>query len=102
MVLKVRAQAFPSRANVRHEHEWKVWQDVRLPDGKILIPGVIAHATNLVEHPGTGGGPPGAIRQPGRAGERDCGDRLRAGWPPPSRDCLGQIPGHGRGRAAGD
>ena len=38
-------------ANGRHEHEWKVWQDVRLSDGKILIPGVVAHATNLVEHP---------------------------------------------------
>jgi 5-methyltetrahydropteroyltriglutamate--homocysteine methyltransferase len=36
---------------VRHEHQWKVWQDVALPDGKILIPGVVAHATNLVEHP---------------------------------------------------
>ena len=37
--------------NVRHEHEWKVWQDVKLPDGKILIPGVVSHATNVVEHP---------------------------------------------------
>jgi len=52
MVLKVHAQAFSiEAANVRHEHEWKVWQDVQLPEGKILIPGVIAHATNLVEHP---------------------------------------------------
>jgi 5-methyltetrahydropteroyltriglutamate--homocysteine methyltransferase len=51
MVLKVHAQAFSiEAANVRHEHEWKVWQDVQLPEGKILIPGVIAHATNLVEH----------------------------------------------------
>ena len=38
-------------ANVRHEHEWKVWQDVKLPEGKILIPGVVSHATNVVEHP---------------------------------------------------
>jgi 5-methyltetrahydropteroyltriglutamate--homocysteine methyltransferase len=38
-------------ANVRHEHEWKVWKDVKLPDGKILMPGVISHATDLVEHP---------------------------------------------------
>jgi 5-methyltetrahydropteroyltriglutamate--homocysteine methyltransferase len=38
-------------ANPRHEHEWKVWQDVDLPDGKILGPGVISHATNVVEHP---------------------------------------------------
>jgi 5-methyltetrahydropteroyltriglutamate--homocysteine methyltransferase len=38
-------------ANPRHEHEWKVWQSVKLPEGKVLIPGVISHATNVVEHP---------------------------------------------------
>jgi 5-methyltetrahydropteroyltriglutamate--homocysteine methyltransferase len=38
-------------ANVRHEHEWKVWRDVRLPDGKQILPGVVSHATNVVEHP---------------------------------------------------
>ena len=38
-------------ANPRHEHEWKVWQDVKFPAGKVLIPGVISHATNVVEHP---------------------------------------------------
>jgi 5-methyltetrahydropteroyltriglutamate--homocysteine methyltransferase len=38
-------------ANARHEHEWKVWQDVKLPDGKVIIPGVVSHATNVVEHP---------------------------------------------------
>jgi len=38
-------------ANGRHEHEWKVWQEVRLPDGKILIPGVIDSTTNSIEHP---------------------------------------------------
>jgi 5-methyltetrahydropteroyltriglutamate--homocysteine methyltransferase len=38
-------------ANVRHEHEWKVWQDVKLPDGKIVTPGIVSHATNVVEHP---------------------------------------------------
>lgn len=37
--------------NVRHEHEWKVWQDVELPDDKIIMPGVVSHATNVVEHP---------------------------------------------------
>ena len=37
--------------NVRHAHEWRVWQDVKLPGGKILIPGVVSHATNVVEHP---------------------------------------------------
>ena len=39
------------RRILRHEHEWRVWQDVKLPDGKILIPGVVSHATNIVEHP---------------------------------------------------
>jgi len=38
-------------ANPRHEHEWTVWQNVKLPAGKVLIPGVISHATNIVEHP---------------------------------------------------
>ena len=37
--------------NPRHEHEWRVWENVKLPDGKVLIPGVITHASNLVEHP---------------------------------------------------
>jgi 5-methyltetrahydropteroyltriglutamate--homocysteine methyltransferase len=37
-------------ANVRHEHEWKVWEEVRLPEGKRLLPGVVSHATNVVEH----------------------------------------------------
>jgi 5-methyltetrahydropteroyltriglutamate--homocysteine methyltransferase len=38
-------------ANVRHEHEWKVWQEVKIPSDRILIPGVISHVTNVVEHP---------------------------------------------------
>ncbi|HLG12080.1 MAG TPA: cobalamin-independent methionine synthase II family protein, partial [Dehalococcoidia bacterium] len=38
-------------ANARHEHEWRVWQDTKLPDGKLLMPGVVSHATNVVEHP---------------------------------------------------
>ena len=52
LILKIKAQAFVIEgANPRHEHEWKVWQDVKLPAGKLLIPGVISHATNIVEHP---------------------------------------------------
>ena len=39
------------QANPRHEHEWRVWEDVKLPDGKMLIPGVVTHHTNVVEHP---------------------------------------------------
>jgi 5-methyltetrahydropteroyltriglutamate--homocysteine methyltransferase len=38
-------------ANARHEHEWEVWRDVKLPDGKRILPGVVTHATNVVEHP---------------------------------------------------
>jgi 5-methyltetrahydropteroyltriglutamate--homocysteine methyltransferase len=52
LVLKVRAQAYSvEAANPRHEHEWMLWKDVKLPDGKILIPGVVTHSTNVVEHP---------------------------------------------------
>jgi 5-methyltetrahydropteroyltriglutamate--homocysteine methyltransferase len=52
VMLKVKAQAYPIEAgNVRHEHERKVWREVALPAGKILIPGVVSHATNVVEHP---------------------------------------------------
>jgi 5-methyltetrahydropteroyltriglutamate--homocysteine methyltransferase len=38
-------------ANPRHGHEWKVWKDVRLPPGRILVPGVIDSTTNFIEHP---------------------------------------------------
>ncbi|HEY2596364.1 MAG TPA: cobalamin-independent methionine synthase II family protein, partial [Chloroflexota bacterium] len=52
LLVTINAQSYSvEAANVRHEHEWRVWQDVKLPDGKILMPGVISHATDLVEHP---------------------------------------------------
>ena len=52
LILKVRAGAYVIElANPRHEHEWQVWKNVKLPEGKMLIPGVISHATNVVEHP---------------------------------------------------
>jgi 5-methyltetrahydropteroyltriglutamate--homocysteine methyltransferase len=52
VMLTVRAGAFSfEAANVRHEHEWKLWRAVKLPAGKILIPGVVSHATNVIEHP---------------------------------------------------
>jgi 5-methyltetrahydropteroyltriglutamate--homocysteine methyltransferase len=38
-------------ANVRHGHEWRVWEDVKLPDGKRILPGIVSHSTNVVEHP---------------------------------------------------
>jgi hypothetical protein len=50
LAIKCRAYSFEA-ANVRHEHEWKVWHDVKLPADKILLPGIVSHATNVVEHP---------------------------------------------------
>ena len=52
LMLAIRAGAYViEAANPRHEHEWQVWEDTRLPDGKILIPGVVSHCIHLVEHP---------------------------------------------------
>jgi 5-methyltetrahydropteroyltriglutamate--homocysteine methyltransferase len=52
LVLRVRAGAYLIEgANPRHEHEWRVWETAKLPEGSVLIPGVISHATNVVEHP---------------------------------------------------
>jgi 5-methyltetrahydropteroyltriglutamate--homocysteine methyltransferase len=52
LVLQVRAGHYSfEAANPRHAHEWRVWETVKLPPGKVLIPGVISHATNIVEHP---------------------------------------------------
>jgi 5-methyltetrahydropteroyltriglutamate--homocysteine methyltransferase len=54
LVLRVNAQAYSvEAATPRHSHEWRLWEDVKLPDGKVLIPGVIAHTTAVVEHPET-------------------------------------------------
>jgi 5-methyltetrahydropteroyltriglutamate--homocysteine methyltransferase len=52
LILTVKAKTYSFEAgNVRHEHEWRVWQSAKLPAGKMLMPGVVSHATNLVEHP---------------------------------------------------
>jgi 5-methyltetrahydropteroyltriglutamate--homocysteine methyltransferase len=52
LIIKVKAQAYSlEAANVRHEHEWRVWEDVKLPEGRMLIPGVVTHHTLSVEHP---------------------------------------------------
>lgn len=51
-MLQVNAHAFSfEAANARHAHEWRVWQDVELPAGKVLLPGCVSHSTNVVEHP---------------------------------------------------
>jgi 5-methyltetrahydropteroyltriglutamate--homocysteine methyltransferase len=52
IILQVRAGAYSfEAANPRHEHEWEDWQRIKIPDDKILIPGVITQSTVLVEHP---------------------------------------------------
>jgi len=52
VMLRINAGAYSFEAgNPRHEHEWRVWEDVKLPEGKVLIPGVITHGSNFVEHP---------------------------------------------------
>jgi 5-methyltetrahydropteroyltriglutamate--homocysteine methyltransferase len=52
LMLRVDVGAYSfEAANPRHEHEWKLWKDVKLPDGKVLMPGLITHSTNVVEHP---------------------------------------------------
>jgi 5-methyltetrahydropteroyltriglutamate--homocysteine methyltransferase len=52
LILSVKVGAYVIEgANPRHEHEWVVWKDVKMPEGRLLIPGVISHATNVVEHP---------------------------------------------------
>ncbi len=52
VILRVRASVYSiEAANPRHQHEWRVWEDVRLPEGAALMPGVIGHATDIIEHP---------------------------------------------------
>jgi 5-methyltetrahydropteroyltriglutamate--homocysteine methyltransferase len=52
LLLRARVGAYAiESANPRHEHEWQVWQDVKLPADRVLLPGLVSHATNIVEHP---------------------------------------------------
>jgi 5-methyltetrahydropteroyltriglutamate--homocysteine methyltransferase len=52
VMLEINAGAYSfEAANVRHEHEWKVWRDLKLPEGKVILPGVVSHSTNVIEHP---------------------------------------------------
>ncbi len=51
LVLNVKASQYSvEAANPQHEHEWKVWKDVKLPDGKAVVPGIVTHKTNVLEH----------------------------------------------------
>ena len=52
LMLEVNAGTYSfEAANARHEHEWTLWNDVELPEGKLIMPGVVSHATNVIEHP---------------------------------------------------
>jgi 5-methyltetrahydropteroyltriglutamate--homocysteine methyltransferase len=52
LMLKINAAAYSFEAsNPRHEHEWAVWEEVKLPPGKLLLPGVVSHCVSLIEHP---------------------------------------------------
>jgi 5-methyltetrahydropteroyltriglutamate--homocysteine methyltransferase len=52
LVLRIRVGGYSiEMANPRHEHEWRVWREVELPKGRVLIPGLVSHSTNVVEHP---------------------------------------------------
>jgi 5-methyltetrahydropteroyltriglutamate--homocysteine methyltransferase len=52
LMLEINAGAYSfEAANVRHGHEWRVWEDTKLPDGKRILPGIVSHSTNVVEHP---------------------------------------------------
>ena len=52
LMLEIDAAAYSfEAANARHEHEWRVWDELTLPEGKLILPGVVSHATNVVEHP---------------------------------------------------
>jgi 5-methyltetrahydropteroyltriglutamate--homocysteine methyltransferase len=52
LMLKIKSGAYSiEAANPRHEHEWQVWKETKLPDGKLLMPGVVSHCIHLVEHP---------------------------------------------------
>ena len=105
IILKIRAGAYSfEAANPRHEHEWTVWRDAKLPDGTILIPGVITHSTVLVEHPELVAQRIVQLRRARRARERHRRHRLRLcdlrgrGRDPPQHR-VGEVRGAGAGRA---
>ena len=99
------AVSFPG-ANPRHEHEWKIWREVKLPPGKIIIPGVIDFDLEFRRASGAGRRPHRQLRQRGRARERHRRRRLRLRHVCRTRagrqqDRLDEAAVAGRGRAAG-
>ncbi len=101
MLLQVNVGAYSfEAANVRHEHEWRAWEGAEL-DGRVLVPGIVSHATNVVEHPRAGGRPHRALRRRRGARERHRRHRLRAGRARPSADRVGQAGDARGGRTTG-
>ncbi len=93
LVLEVRAQACSFEAgNVRHQHEWTVWKDVKLPAGKIIVPGVVSHATNLVERAHRAADL--QLRRSRRPRQRGRGHRLRARLAPARGSWSGRSSPH--------
>ena len=87
-------------ANPRHEHEWRVWEDVKLPEGKTIMPGVVGHATDIIEHPRLVADRLILFRETGRQGKRHRRHGLRpVGALEPCRTDLGQARSAGRGCA---
>ena len=88
--------------NVRHEHEWSVWRDVKLPDDRLILPGVVSHATNVVEHPELVA--ERIVRFANLVGQRTRHrvDRLRSGRAGPRGHRLGQARCAGAGCRAGE
>ena len=101
VMLAIDAHAYSFEAgNVRHEHEWKIWQEVKLPDDKLILPGIVSHATNVVEHPELVAERILRVRESRRKGAGHRLDRLRSGRSRSSADRLGKARGAGtRGRA---
>jgi len=98
VMLKIDTGAYSFEAgNVRHEHEWSVWRDTKLPDDMLILPGVVSHATNVVEHPELVAERIGRFASPGRPREDHRLDRLRPGRPRPPTDRLGQARDLGAG-----
>ena len=95
LILKVRAQAYSlESANPRHEHEWMVWKDVKLPDGKILIPGIVTHSTNVVEHPDWWRG--ASRTSPASSDARTSSRAPTAASPRATTSCAATLPCNGR------
>ena len=98
IVFKVKAQCYSiEAANPQHEHEWEVFEDHPLPDGKILMPGVLGHCVARVRRAPAARGPaPAALRQPGRQRERHRRHGLRPAARGARQHPVGQVPRHAR------